>query len=54
MRVFGGIVLIAAFVLWVLYRLLIKKDLKQNLTTIGLFSTFIAIWIAIYLWLIYF
>jgi hypothetical protein len=54
MRIFGGIVLIVAFSLWVLYRLIVKKDLKQNLGALGVYSAFIGLWIVIYIWMIYF
>ena len=47
-RIYIPIVLIALFVLWVLYRLVIKKDLKQNLQGLYLGLLFIGIWGLIY------
>lgn len=48
MRVFIPIGLLVLFLLWVAYRLLIKKDLKKNLDSLyaGLF--FIGVWATIY------
>lgn len=47
MRIFGGLGLIVAFVVWVLYRLY-KKDLKQNMQGFYVYLTFVLIWAAIY------
>lgn len=47
MRVFGGLGLIIAFVLWVLYRLY-KKDLKQNMQAFYVYLTFAIVWTVIY------
>lgn len=49
MRIYAGILLTIVFTIWVLYRLFIKKDLKQNLTALYVYSTFIFIWGVIYL-----
>ena len=42
------IIFFVAFIGWILYRLFIKKDLKQNLNTLYLGLTFTGIWILIY------
>lgn len=40
------------FILWILYRLLIKKDLKQNLNSLYTGILFVAVWTVIYfLWI---
>ena len=49
MRIYGGILLAMAFLIWVLYRAFIKKDLKQNLPAFYTHFTFIAVWGLIYL-----
>jgi xanthine/uracil permease len=52
MRGFTPIILLVIFAGWILYRLLVKKDLKQHINSLyaGLF--FVGIWTAIYfLWL---
>ena len=48
LRIYIPLAFIALFILWVLYRLLVKKDLKQNITGLytGLF--FIGVWGVIY------
>lgn len=42
------IALFVAFLGWILYRLFIKKDLKQNLSSLYLGLFFTAIWIVLY------
>lgn len=49
MRIYGGVLIAIAFTLWILYRLIIKKDLKQNMPALYTYSTFVAIWGIIYL-----
>lgn len=51
MRFFGGIGLIIAFVLWLIYRLY-KKDLKQNMQAFYIYLSFAVLWSAIYGFLI--
>ena len=48
-RAFMPIIFLIVFLFWILYRLLIKKDLRQNLNSLyaGLF--FVAVWAVIYL-----
>jgi hypothetical protein len=41
----------ALFAIWFLYRLIIKKDIKQQLNAVYLGLFFIAIWVAMY-WLL--
>lgn len=47
-RIYLPLVLITLFIGWVLYRLLIKRDLKQQLNTVYLGVFFIAVWGVIY------
>ena len=47
-RLYIPIVFLAVFLIWILFRLVIKKDLKQNLNGIYLGLTFIGIWALIY------
>jgi hypothetical protein len=47
MRIFGGLGIIIAFALWVLYRLY-KKDLKQNMQAFYVYMAFAIVWTAIY------
>lgn len=52
MRGYMAIGFLVLFVLWILYRLLIKKDLKQNLNNLYAGLLFIGVWAAIYfLWI---
>jgi hypothetical protein len=53
MRFIITIALTLLFVFWILYRCLIKKDLRKNINNLmaGLF--FIAVWIIIYLTLFF-
>jgi hypothetical protein len=51
MRIFLPIGFLVIFVGWVLYRLLIKKDLQRNRNNFYLGLFFIIIWVLIYfLW----
>lgn len=52
LRVLIPIGLAAIFLGWVLYRLLIKKDLKKQLSTFYLGFAFIAAWFFIYWFLL--
>lgn len=49
MRIYGGILIAIAFVVWFLYRILIKKDLKQHKPALYTYSTFVGVWAIIYL-----
>lgn len=51
LRIFAPLIFIVLYVAWILYRLIIKKDLKQNLNIIYLGLFFIGIWAILY-WLI--
>ncbi len=53
MRIYGGVILFAAYLIWVFYRLFIKKDLKQNLQALGVYSSFIIVWAIIYALMIF-
>ena len=48
LRVYLPIIFFAVFIAWALYQLLIKKELKQNLTTLYVGLTFTVIWGLIY------
>jgi hypothetical protein len=48
LRIYIPILLLIIFIGWVLYRLLIKKDLKQHLNSLYLGLTFTGVWILIY------
>jgi hypothetical protein len=47
MRIFGGLVLAIAFVIWLLYRLY-KKDLRQNMQALYVYLSFVVVWAVIY------
>lgn len=47
MRVFGGVAILAAFLIWILYRLY-KKDLKQHMQAFYVYLSFVAVWSVIY------
>lgn len=51
-RVYIPIIFFVVFIGWVLYRLLIKKDLKQNLNGFYLGLIFSGIWVLIYYFLV--
>jgi len=51
MRLIFPIAFTALFIIWIFYRLLIKRDLKQNLDNLYVGIFFIAIWGLIYYWL---
>ncbi len=52
MRLYMPLILVAVFLGWVLYRAFIKKDLKQNLTSLYAGLAFLGVWGVIYYWLI--
>lgn len=47
-RLFIPLVFIALFILWILYHLVIKQDLKAQRNTLYIGVFFISIWIFIY------
>jgi len=47
MRIFGGLIIIIAFIIWVLYRLY-KKDLRQNMHAFYACLAFVLVWLVIY------
>ncbi len=52
MRVLMPIGFLIVFIIWIMYRLIIKKDLKKNLNNLYIGLAFIAIWTAVYyLWI---
>ena len=48
LRLFIPIAFIAIFIGWILYRLLIKKDLKQQVSILYAGLTFTGVWALIY------
>jgi len=44
-------VLLALFVVWVLYRLIIRRDLMQHLDELRTMSFFLAVMVLVYWWL---
>jgi CRISPR/Cas system endoribonuclease Cas6 (RAMP superfamily) len=51
-RIIMAIGLIVVFIGWILYRLIIKKDLKKNLNNLYLGLFFIGIWTLIYFFIV--
>lgn len=47
MKLFQPLVFVIIYVVWILYRLLIKKDLKEHTTTLYFGIFFILIWVGI-------
>lgn len=43
--------LLALFAGWVLYRLLVKRDLQQHRGTLAVGGLFIGVWALLYYWL---
>lgn len=52
LRVYLPILFFAVFVGWILYRLLIKKDMQRHLNTLYLGLTFTGIWLLIYFFML--
>ncbi len=52
LRLFIPIAFIILFIGWILYRTIIKKDIKQNLNTVYLGLFFIGIWTVMYWFLL--
>ena len=48
MRVFAGLFIIGVFFIWLIYRVLIKRDLRQHKNTLGLFLLFVIAWGVLY------
>ncbi len=51
-RIIMPVVFMVAFILWILYRLFIKKDLKKNSNNLIAGCIFFAIWGVIYYFLL--
>lgn len=51
-RIIAPILYITLFIGWTLYRLIIKKDLKQNLDNFYLGLFFIAVWALIFFFML--
>jgi hypothetical protein len=52
LRIYMPIAFLVFFAGWILYRLVIKKDLKKNLNSMFLGLFFIGIWTLIYFFMI--
>ena len=52
-RLFIPLGFFVIFLTWLVYRLVIKKDLKQNMITLYLGLSFILVWMIIYYFLLY-
>lgn len=52
LRIYMPIVFLIFFIGWILYRLVIKKDLKQNLNSVYVGLFFIAVWAIIYFFIL--
>ncbi len=52
MRLYGGLVLLAFFIGWVFYRLLIKRDLHKHKTQLQVGIFFLGAWGLIYWFLL--
>lgn len=52
LRIYMPIAFLIFFVGWILYRLVIKKDLKENLNSLYLGLVFISIWVLIYFFIV--
>jgi hypothetical protein len=50
LRFYFPLVFVALYAGWLLYRLLIKKDLRKHLDTVYLGLFFMGIWALIYWW----
>lgn len=48
MRLYGGILILIVFIGWVLYRGLIKRDLKKHMELFYMGTFFIGVWAIIY------
>ncbi len=51
-RLYIPFALVLVFIGWVLYRLIIKKDLKQNLNSLYLGLFFVGIWSMMYFFIL--
>jgi hypothetical protein len=51
-RIVMAIGLVIAFIAWILYRLIIKKDLSKNLNNVYLGLFFIIIWALFYFFIV--
>jgi hypothetical protein len=50
MRFFVGYVIIGAFILWLLYRVVIARDIKQHMPALYAYGGFALAWTLFYLW----
>lgn len=48
MRIFIGFAFFLVYLVWVVYHLAIKKDMKRQLTNLYVFTFFIVVWLGIY------
>ncbi|HEY1040839.1 MAG TPA: hypothetical protein VGF30_15595, partial [Bacteroidia bacterium] len=54
LRVLIPIGFLVAFIGWILYRLLIKKDFRQNLNSVGVGLFFFGVWAVLYFFILKF
>lgn len=52
LRIYIPVLFFAVFVGWILYRILIKKDMKQHLSSLYVGLTFTGVWVLIYYFLL--
>jgi len=51
MKAFMPFLFIPVFLIWVLYRMLIKKDIKNHVQEVTIGSVFVVIWVILYVWI---
>ena len=52
LRIYMPIAFLIFFIGWILYRFVLKKDLKENLNSLYLGLFFIVIWVLIYFFIV--
>lgn len=52
LKIFMPIAFLAVFIGWILYRLLIKKDLRENVNNLYTGLVFVVVWAVIYWFMI--
>lgn len=51
MKIIYGAVLVPLYLIWIIYRALIKRDLRKNLDDFYGLTFLIVVWIGIYYWI---
>lgn len=49
-RFHAGFVFLVLYIGWIIYRWLLKKDIKQHKNEFSVFSFFIVVWALLYYW----